>query len=62
MPLRLICLRAPAVLTSDDADADGLQPMQPVAQANTQTAEPFAFAAATLLAEERFATSANRWP
>ena len=39
-----------AVLTSDDADADGLQPMQPVAQANTQTGEPFAFAPQPLLA------------
>jgi carbon-monoxide dehydrogenase large subunit len=41
-----------AVLTGDDADADGLQPMQPVAQANTQTGEPFAFAPQPLLAHD----------
>ncbi|HET6237604.1 MAG TPA: xanthine dehydrogenase family protein molybdopterin-binding subunit [Acetobacteraceae bacterium] len=41
-----------AVLTSDDAEADGLQPMQPVAQANTQTGEPFAFAPQPLLAHD----------
>jgi carbon-monoxide dehydrogenase large subunit len=41
-----------AVLTSDDADADGLQPLQPVAQANTQTGEPFAFAPQPLLAHD----------
>jgi carbon-monoxide dehydrogenase large subunit len=40
-----------AVLTNDDADADGLQPMLPVAQANTQTNEPFAFAPQPLLAQ-----------
>ena len=40
-----------AVLISDDADADGLQPMLPVAQANTQTNEPFAFAPQPLLAQ-----------
>jgi carbon-monoxide dehydrogenase large subunit len=41
-----------AVLTGDDADADGLQLMQPVAQANTQTGEPFAFAPQPLLARD----------
>jgi len=41
-----------AVLTGDDADADGLQPMLPVAQANTQTGEPFAFAPQPLLARD----------
>jgi len=40
------------VLTADDADADGLQPMLPVAQANTQTGEPFAFAPQPLLARD----------
>src|SRR5580658_720767 len=40
-----------AVLTGDDADADGLRPMFPVAQANTQTGEPFAFAPQPLLAQ-----------
>ncbi len=40
-----------AVLINADADADGLQPMQPVAQANTQTNEPFAFAPQPLLAQ-----------
>ena len=40
------------VLTGDDAAADGLQPMLPVAQANTQTGEPFAFAPQPLLASE----------
>ena len=41
-----------AVLTGDDADADGLRPMFPVAQANTQTGEPFAFAPQPLLARD----------
>jgi len=41
-----------AVLTGDDADADGLQPMLPLAQANTQTGEPFAFAPQPLLARD----------
>jgi carbon-monoxide dehydrogenase large subunit len=41
-----------AVLTSDDAEADALQPMQPVAQANTQTGEPFTFAPQPLLAHD----------
>jgi aerobic carbon-monoxide dehydrogenase large subunit len=41
-----------AVLTADDATADGLQPMLPVAQANTQTGEPFAFAPQPLLASD----------
>ncbi len=40
-----------AVLTGEDADADGLRPMLPVAQANTQTGEPFAFAPQPLLAQ-----------
>ena len=40
-----------AVLTIDAAMADGLQPMLPVAQANTQTGEPFGFAPQPLLAE-----------
>ena len=48
--------RAPgilAVLTGDDADADGLHPMLPVAQANTQTGEPFAFAPQPLLTRDK---------
>jgi len=41
-----------AVLTIEDAIADGLQPMLPVAQSNTQTGEPFAFAPQPLLAQD----------
>ena len=41
-----------AVLTGDDVAADGLRPMLPVAQANTQTGEPFAFAPQPLLARD----------
>src|SRR5689334_16594228 len=33
-----------AVLTGEDARADGLQPMRPTVEANAQTGEPFAFA------------------
>jgi carbon-monoxide dehydrogenase large subunit len=33
-----------AVLTAQEAKADGLQPLRPTAEANTQTGEPFAFA------------------
>ena len=39
-----------AVLTGDDARADGLQPMRPTMEANVQTGEPFAFAPQPLLA------------
>jgi aerobic carbon-monoxide dehydrogenase large subunit len=39
-----------AVLTHVDAEADGLQPLQPTVVANTQTGEPFAFAPQPLLA------------
>jgi carbon-monoxide dehydrogenase large subunit len=39
-----------AVLTNEDAKADGLQPMRPTAEANVQTGEPFAFAPQPLLA------------
>ena len=42
-----------AVLTADDAAADGLQPMRPTAEANTQTGEPFAFAPQPLLATDK---------
>ena len=38
------------VLTSIDADADGLQPMRPTVEVNVQTGEPFAFAPQPLLA------------
>jgi carbon-monoxide dehydrogenase large subunit len=40
-----------AVLTAHDAAADGLRPIRPVAEANTQTGEPFAFAPQPLLAD-----------
>src|ERR1700679_4006295 len=33
-----------AVLSADDAEADGLQPMRPTVEANVQTGEKFAFA------------------
>ena len=42
-----------AVLTIDDADADGLQPMQPGVIANVQTGEPFAFIPQPLLARDK---------
>jgi aerobic carbon-monoxide dehydrogenase large subunit len=42
-----------AVLTADDAAADGLQPMYPTVEANVQTGERFAFAPQPLLARER---------
>lgn len=41
-----------AVLTAVDADADGLQPMRPTAEANVQTGDPFAFAPQPLLARD----------
>ncbi len=40
-----------AVLTAEDARADGLNPLRPSAEANVQTGEPFAFAPQPLLAE-----------
>jgi carbon-monoxide dehydrogenase large subunit len=40
-----------AILTVQEAKADGLQPLRPSAEANTQTGEPFAFAPQPLLAE-----------
>jgi carbon-monoxide dehydrogenase large subunit len=40
-----------AVLTAEDARADGLQPLHPTAEANVQTGEPFAFALQPILAE-----------
>jgi carbon-monoxide dehydrogenase large subunit len=40
-----------AVLTAEDARADGLQPLRPSAEANVHTGEPFAFAPQPLLAE-----------
>src|SRR5579863_2138507 len=39
-----------AVLTGEDAQADGLQAMRPTLEANVQTGEPFAFAPQPLLA------------
>ena len=41
-----------AVLTSADVAADGLQPMRPMVEANTQTGEPFAFTPQPLLAAD----------
>ena len=42
-----------AVLTAADAAADGLQPMRPAVEVNTQTGEPFRFAPQPLLAEDK---------
>jgi carbon-monoxide dehydrogenase large subunit len=42
-----------AVLTAEDARADGVQPLRPSAEANVQTGEPFAFAPQPLLAEAK---------
>src|SRR5438034_3654558 len=42
-----------AVLTAEDARADGLKPLRPSAEANVQTGEPFAFMPQPLLAEGR---------
>src|SRR5579862_4416964 len=41
-----------AVLTAGEARADGLQPLLPYIDANTQTGEPFAFAPQPLLAAD----------
>ena len=42
-----------AVLTAEDARADGLKPLRPSAEANVQTGEKFAFAPQPLLAEDK---------
>ncbi|WP_439610921.1 xanthine dehydrogenase family protein molybdopterin-binding subunit [Reyranella sp.] len=42
-----------AVLTAADAEADGLKPLRPYAEANVQTGEPFAFAPQPLLAHDK---------
>src|SRR5438105_302326 len=42
-----------AVLTAQDAQADGLQPLRPSAEANATTGEPFAFAPQPLLARDK---------
>ena len=42
-----------AVLTAADALADGLKPLLPYVEANTQTGEPFAFAPQPLLAADK---------
>ncbi len=42
-----------AILTADDAAADGLQPLRPTVEANVQTNEPFRFLPQPLLAEGR---------
>ena len=42
-----------AVLTAEDARADGLQPLRPSAEANAKTGEPFACAPQPLLAEAK---------
>lgn len=41
-----------AVLTAADADAEGVQPMQPTVAVNVQTGEPFAFAQQAVLARD----------
>jgi carbon-monoxide dehydrogenase large subunit len=48
--------RAPgvlAVLAARDAEAAGLKPLRPYAEANIQTGEPFAFAPQPLLASDK---------
>jgi aerobic carbon-monoxide dehydrogenase large subunit len=42
-----------AVFTAAEARADGLKPLLPYVEANTQTGEPFAFAPQPLLAEDK---------
>jgi aerobic carbon-monoxide dehydrogenase large subunit len=42
-----------AVLTANDARADGLRPLLPTATTNAQTGEPFAFAPQPLLASDK---------
>jgi aerobic carbon-monoxide dehydrogenase large subunit len=42
-----------AVLTAEDARADGLQPLRPTAEANVQTGEKFAFAPQPVLAADK---------
>jgi aerobic carbon-monoxide dehydrogenase large subunit len=42
-----------AVLTAEDCRTDGLKPLYPSADTNTQTGEPFAFAPQPLLAETK---------
>jgi len=42
-----------AVLTAQDAAADGLRPLRPTVEANVQTNEPFAFLPQPLLAADR---------
>jgi carbon-monoxide dehydrogenase large subunit len=40
-----------AVLTAEDATADGLRPLRPTVEANVQTSEPFRFLPQPLLAD-----------
>jgi carbon-monoxide dehydrogenase large subunit len=42
-----------AIMTAADARADGLKPLLPYVDANTQTGEPFAFVPQPLLAEDK---------
>ena len=42
-----------AVLTAEDARADGLQPLRPSAEANAQTGERFAFMPQPILAADK---------
>jgi carbon-monoxide dehydrogenase large subunit len=42
-----------AVLTAEEAHAEGLRPLRPSAEANAQTGEPFAFAPQPLLAQTK---------
>ena len=53
---RSIAQTAPGVLTvltHEDADADGLNPLRPSLEANTQTGERFAFIPQPILAQEK---------
>jgi aerobic carbon-monoxide dehydrogenase large subunit len=49
-----------AVLTAEDAQADGLQPLPPTAEANVQTGEPFACATQPILAERKVRYAGER--
>jgi carbon-monoxide dehydrogenase large subunit len=42
-----------AILTHEDADADGLKPLRPTVEANTRTGEPFAFLPQPVLARDK---------
>jgi carbon-monoxide dehydrogenase large subunit len=50
-----------AVLTAEEARADGLKPLRPSAEANAQTGEKFAFEPQPLLAEGKVRYVGERW-